>query len=157
MTYNNFKKLKNEIVLNSLFLDDYDNSFYITPESVQSFFDSAIESISDDYDGDIDIYDITTKMLYDYYMTLEYDPLTSDDYIGIHTITTYNACGDGLYLYDYSYGCDDYALISYFEYSAGYGIKTSSRRWDKIKYDSNGDAYITYKKHRYYLDNFIRA
>lgn len=161
MTYNNFKKLRNEIVLNSLFLKDYSNSFYIKNKTVCAFFDSAIEYINDDYkeknNKDIDICDITTEMLYDYYKTLEYDPLASDDCIAYHEIATFNAIGDGLYMYDVKCGCDDAVLIAYYKYSAGYGITISPLRWYKIKSDSEGDRYIEYKKHRYYLDNFIKA
>lgn len=161
MTYNNFKKLRNEIVLNSLFLKDYSNSFYIKNKTACAFFDSAIEYINDDYkeknNKDIDIYDITTEMLYNYYKMLEYDPLASDDYIAYCYNTCCNAISDGLFIYEIKEGCDDYALITYFINSAGYGIKTTSLRWYKIKSDRQGDKYIEYKKHRYYLNNFIKA
>ena len=42
MTYKQFKQLRNEIVLNSLFLKDYSNSFYIKNKTVCAFFDSAM-------------------------------------------------------------------------------------------------------------------
>ena len=161
MTYKQFKQLRNEIVLNSLFLKDYSNSFYIKNKTVCAFFDSAIESINDDYkeshNKDIDISDITTEMLYNYYKTLEYDPLYSDEYIAFYEIATYNAIGDGLFMYDIKIGCDSYALISYYKYSAGYGYTTLPLRWYKIKSDRQGDKYIEYKKHRYYLDHFIKS
>lgn len=80
-----FKKLRSEIVLNSLFYSDYRNSFGIKPATVCSFFDSAIEYIADEYYEQhgkrLDICDITTDMLYAYYTSglFETDPLEPDD------------------------------------------------------------------------------
>ena len=156
-----FKQLRNEIVLNSLFLKDYNNSFYIKNKTAYAFFDSAIESVNDEYkeksSKDIDISDITTEMLYNYYKTLEYDPLCSDDYIAYCYKKCCNAISDGLFIYEIKYGCDDYALASYFIDNPDYGCTTSPLRWYKIKSDRQGDKYIEYKKHRYYLDHFIKA
>jgi len=39
-------KLRQEIVLNSLYTNDYENSFGIEPLIIQSFFDSYMEELS---------------------------------------------------------------------------------------------------------------
>ena len=46
MSEKNLWKLRQEIVLNSLFTNDYENSFGIDPLIVQSFFDSYMEELS---------------------------------------------------------------------------------------------------------------
>lgn len=42
---NQLKQLRREIVLNSIFTNDYKNSFDLDPEQVQTFFDSFIDDI----------------------------------------------------------------------------------------------------------------
>lgn len=46
MTKKDLWKLRQEIVLNSLFTNDYDNSFGINATIVQNFFDSYMEELS---------------------------------------------------------------------------------------------------------------
>ena len=68
-------KLRQEIVLGSLYTHDYDNSFGIDPSSVRNFFDSFIEdSQVDDFgkpiDREVEEYD-NAEDLYDYYCSCE--------------------------------------------------------------------------------------
>ena len=96
LTYKEIKQLRKEIVLNSIYLDDYRNSLYITPKDACDFFDSVIDYYYDDInesmydaakDGNKKLYNqlkekrdnlidnLTIKQIYDYYKYLEYDPL----------------------------------------------------------------------------------
>ena len=68
-------KLRQEIVLGSLYTHDYDNSFGIDPSAVCSFFDSFIEdSQVDDFgkpiDREVEEYD-NAEDLYNYYRSCE--------------------------------------------------------------------------------------
>lgn len=68
-------KLRQEIVLGSLYTHDYDNSFGIDPSAVCNFFDSFIEDAqTDDYgkpnDRETKDYD-NAEDLYDYYRSCE--------------------------------------------------------------------------------------
>ena len=68
-------KLRQEIVLGSLYTHDYDNSFGIDPSAVCSFFDSFIEdSQVDDFgksiDREVEEYD-NAEDLYNYYCSCE--------------------------------------------------------------------------------------
>ena len=58
MTKQELQKLRNEIVLNSLYTSDYENSFNIDPRQVQDFFDGWLEYCSEDieYTNDTDYY-----------------------------------------------------------------------------------------------------
>lgn len=68
-------KLRQEIVLGSLYTDDYNNSFNIDPSAVCNFFDSFIEDAqSDDYGNPnnrkVEDYD-NAEELYNYYLSCE--------------------------------------------------------------------------------------
>ena len=68
-------KLRQEIVLGSLYTHDYDNSFGIDPSAVRNFFDSFIEdSQVDDFgksiDREVEEYD-NAEDLYNYYCSCE--------------------------------------------------------------------------------------
>lgn len=91
MTYNNFKKLRNEIVLNSLFLKDYSNSFYIKNKTVCAFFDSAIDDIQYDYISYIEAVMFNTGFEI---MIHEGDniPLTADDIDGYSDYIAFDSC-----------------------------------------------------------------
>lgn len=75
-------KLRNSIVLNSMFTDDYKNPYEIDPETVQEFFDEyfdylywlMLEDGFTDADTFPKIWDYDTpENLADYYLSLE-DP-----------------------------------------------------------------------------------
>ena len=58
LTKNQLKTLRNDVVLNSLFLKDYSNNLYIKNDNVCAFFDSYMEYLNelaqnDAFSGDI--------------------------------------------------------------------------------------------------------
>ena len=68
-------KLRQEIVLGSLYINDYKNSFGIDPQAVRDFFDSFIEDAQQDDEGNYnnrktEEFD-NAEELYNYYMTCE--------------------------------------------------------------------------------------
>ncbi len=68
-------KLRQEIVLGSLFINDYKNSFKINPQAVCNFFDSFIEDAQQDDDGNFnnrktEDFD-NAEELYNYYLSCE--------------------------------------------------------------------------------------
>lgn len=74
------EQLRKEIVLGSLFTNDYKNTFGINPNAVQDFFDGYLEYLAElmkedgVIDGDYEKYDTTDNLLAWYYMFDE-DPL----------------------------------------------------------------------------------
>ena len=69
-------KLRKEIVLGSIYTNDYENSFGINPKNVQSFFDSFIEDAQQDDEGNfnnrkVEEFDNPDE-LYDYYTGCEF-------------------------------------------------------------------------------------
>ena len=67
--------LRNEIVLNSLYVDDYENSFFLTPKSVCDFFDSYVEYLEEECDG---IDNDSIDNLWDWYCNYEDFPFEWD-------------------------------------------------------------------------------
>lgn len=72
MTKQELKKLRNEITLNSLYTDDYTNSFKIPARQVQDFFDSYLENCEyiPTKNGDLLCDLVNTMSDNDYYNTL---------------------------------------------------------------------------------------
>lgn len=68
-------KLRKEIMLGSIYIDDYKNSFGIEPQSVCNFFDSFIEDAQQDDDGNFNNRNIkefdNADELYNYYLSCE--------------------------------------------------------------------------------------
>lgn len=68
-------KLRKEITLGSIYVDDYKNSFEIEPQSVCNFFDSFIEDAQQDDNGNFNNRNIkefdNAEELYNYYMSCE--------------------------------------------------------------------------------------
>lgn len=97
MTKQELQKLRNEIVLNSLYTSDYNNSFNIDPRQVQDFFDSYLEdcetipnengellcdlvgTISDnDYWNELFKIANNIDNLYNFYYSYDIDPLSQE-------------------------------------------------------------------------------
>jgi len=91
MTKQELQKLRNEIVLNSLYTSDYDNSFNIDPRQVQDFFDGWLEHCyldNEEYLSEFDGYQYFDELfkiannidlLYDYYKYMfEENPLSQE-------------------------------------------------------------------------------
>lgn len=93
LSFRQFKKLRGEIVLNSLYLSDYENSLGIDPQNVYDFFEGYLESEMIDYcethpkatarqqdnhfEKIIDKNDL--RAMYDYYMSIEGDCLPIEE------------------------------------------------------------------------------
>lgn len=156
LSKNDFYNLRKQVVLNSLFINDYNNNLYIKPETVCNFFNSAVEYINDEYkaknNNDIELSKITTKKLYDYYKTFECDPLSRDDFIAHYNFTVFN----GLLIYDIFYGINDYVLMAEFYHSDVVGMKVYKMCKHKIYYDSD-TPYIKHNNQRFNINDFRRV
>lgn len=99
LTKTQLKKLREQITLNSLFTNDYTNSFDIPPRQVQDFFDSWLDYCAttplDDDDNTLDdlklshneyynkLFELANNIdnLYTYYVYMyEEDPLSREFY-----------------------------------------------------------------------------
>jgi hypothetical protein len=91
MTKQELQQLRNEITLNSLFTDDYTNSFNIDPRQVQDFFDGWVdycrlenEEYLSEFGNDqyyVELFNIANNIdnLVDYYIYMfEEDPLSQE-------------------------------------------------------------------------------
>lgn len=85
------RKLRKEIVLNSVFTSDYENSFGIDSEKVCAFFDSFVEDICELYEEEHNtkkywLQDVFAEydnidQLWEYYNCYVEDPLPIEDSI----------------------------------------------------------------------------
>ena len=156
LTRKQLKQLRNEIVLNSLFLKDYSNTLYISEKTVYNFFEAYIENLYDiaasDNFNSKDIIDILEKYdnidnLYNYYIDScidDYDPLLKDDYIAYIFI----GIDYSILIYDVS----DYKI----KVAAMINNKISKITSNNIFYDNNGDPYFKKYGYRYYLNEAIK-
>lgn len=159
LTKKEIKTLRNEIVLNSLYTNDYKNSLHIKSKTAMMFFDSYMEYLyeiahDDNFNSD-DVIDVINKYdtldnLYNYYLCYDDDPLLKDDYIAMYNDTIYTGC----LIYDV---VDDKILVaSYYTHKFGYMVINKLTK-NKVYYDSVGDSYIIKDKNRYYLSQFIKV
>ena len=101
-------QLRGEIVLNSLFTNDYNNSFGFAPKSVQSFFDGYME----------------------YLWELAKEDYTEDELDELDAFDSVNEYDDVDTLFDYYWNCDDY---SWFEYDPAFTEEDEreyERKWN---------------------------
>lgn len=159
------KQLRKEIVLNSIYLKDYDNTLFIKNKTVCDFFDSYIEylyEIASEKNikvNDNNYYDVINKLdtinnLYDYYSYLEYDPLLNDDFIASKAINN----SDSVVIYQIDDVCsyNPYIKVAYY-YLDGLYMNTSKIKTLKL-YDSvKRGYYFILDKRRYYIDDFMRV
>lgn len=158
LTKNKLIELRKNIILNSAFLDDYKNNLYIKEKTACSFFDSYLDDLKEKYDPEnkldlidlLDLYD-NKENLYNYYISLDYDALSQDDYIAYYNDLIFSGC----LLYGIEYGIDDYAI------AATYYMKNGIMHINKITknkiYYNGDDAYIIKLNHKYYLKDFIKT
>lgn len=82
-------KLRGEIVLNSIFVQDYENSFEFDPSGICDFFDGYLEYLYELANGegleDIELADLIDRYdnpdnLFDYYYGLDFEGLCSVEY-----------------------------------------------------------------------------
>lgn len=162
LTKKQLKQLRNEITLNSLFLKDYNNSLFIKEKTACNFFDGYIEYLyeiaaDDNFNSDnvldvIDRYD-NINNLYNYYTSMEYDPLLQDDYIA----STHINNSDGIVIYDVIDDYRGYYVLSAHHYLSGLCVLNTRITKNKIYIDRQGDTYFIKDKTRYYLNTFMRC
>lgn len=164
LTKNQLKQLRKEIVLNSLYLNDYNNSLFIKNKTVCAFMDSYIEYLyeiahennfkSDDILDVIDEYDDIDN-LYNYYLCYEDDPLLQDDYIASKLLN--NSDVIVIYSIDSSYiYLNNYVLVAIHYLSGLYIYNTKIKKY-KLYDSSKRGYYFNYNKNRYYIDDFIKV
>lgn len=162
LTKNQLKQLRKEIVLNSLFLNDYNNSLFIKEKTACAFFDSYIEYLyeiahennfkSNDITDVLNKYD-NIENLYNYYLCYENDPLLQDDYIATKHINN----SDGIVIYNIeSQHINNYALVAIHYLSGLYIFNTKIKKY-KLYYACKRGYYFNYNKIRYYIDDFIKV
>ena len=150
------KELRKQIILNSLYLKDYDNNLYIKSKNVCDFFDSYIEELSEKYNtNDIDeiLKHDNIDELWNYYKYLEFDPLFQNDYIATKSLTNFSS----IVIYDVNYGLDNYVIIAFVYSKDLNGSSNSKLTKNKIYCDNDGNAYFIKNKCKYYLSEFVRV
>lgn len=162
LTKTQLKQLRNEIVLNSLFLKDYENSFYIYGKTCCDFFDSYVnylyELATENNDNKLDIMNIIDKYdnienLYNYYLMFACDPLPRDGYIAFINDTVFS----GVFIYDFDIHIEDWVIAASFYHSQKDGLKVDKITKNKLYYDCKKEAYYFNKnKRKYYLNDFIK-
>lgn len=82
-------ELRQQITLNSIFIQDYENDFEFEPESISNFFDGYLEYLYELANGegleDIELFDLVDKYdtpenLFEYYWGLDSEYLCSIQY-----------------------------------------------------------------------------
>lgn len=152
------KQLRKEIVLNSLYLNDYDNSFFIKNKTVCDFFDSYIEYLYElASEKNIDDNDVLDKLdnidnLYNYYLSFEYDPLLKDDFIASKAINN----SDSVVIYQIENGYNSYIKVAYY-FLSGLYMNTSKIKTLKLYESVKRGFYFILDKTRYYINDFVRV
>lgn len=162
LTKNQLKQLRNEISLNSVFLKDYSNSFYIKEKTVCAFFESFLEYIDELAPG-MDFYDAIEKydnidILYNYYLDScidGYDPLLKDDFIAYKSDCVFFGC----VIYDYDIDYDEVVLTATYNHNEKNGAMILSKMTkNKLYYDYKLEKYYFRKnKRKYYIDDFEKV
>ena len=154
------KQLRKEIVLNSIFLKDYDNTLFIKNKTVCDFFDSYIEYLyelaSEKNINDNDVFDKLDNInnLYDYYSLFEYDPLLHDDFISSKAIN--NSDSVVIYHIDDVYSYNPYIKVAYY-YLDGLYMNASKIKALKLYESVKRGFYFILDKTRYYINDFVRV
>lgn len=150
-------QLRQQCVLNSIFLKDYKNNMYIKEKDACAFFDSYIEYLYDEYahDDDENIFNLlneydNAETLYAYYCYFDSDPLLQRDYIAIKTLNNYGGVG----VLDINDSC----VIYRHDYKTSYDNDISKIMRHKLYYGyKRQDYYFIDNNKRYYLSDFLRV
>lgn len=145
LTKKDIYNLRKQVIINSVFIKDYENNLFIEPKNVCAFFDGAIDYYKDDIN---DIKNITLKMFYNYYLCYESDPLLQNNYIASKTIYVFYA----LLILDIN---DDSVIVNKYFMDA-YNEKTTRPKKYKLYYNAAGDAYFILDNRREYINTFVR-
>ena len=163
LTKNQLKQLRKEIILNSEYLSDYNNSLFIKNKTVCAFMGSYIEYLyeiarknnfkSDNITDVLNEYD-NIENLYNYYLCYEKDPLLQDDYIAIKHIN--NSDIIAIYYITDCYLFNDYVYIAFICLHGLHYENTKIRKYKIYESVQNG-YYFKINNTRYYLNEFMRA
>lgn len=161
LTKNQLKQLRKEIVLNSLFLNDYNNSLFIKNKTVCAFMDSYIEYLyeiahennfkSDNITDVLNEYD-NIENLYNYYLCYENDPLLQDDYIATKHINN----SDGIVIYHIKYHYNNSVYAAFMCLHGLYYENTKIKEYKLYESIKNG-YYFKINNTRYYINDFMRV
>lgn len=164
LTRKQFKQLCEQSTLNSIYLEDYENNLNIHPLTVQSFFDTYIDSLMIEYIENNP--DATNKQRDNHYYSildnfnvndafkfykygLSYDALPRNRFDGVYNLSDYH----GYLFYEYNY---KYIESAYFYFNTDNHLVIKNFRKNIIRIDSDGDYYIyktiKNKKIKLYLD-----
>lgn len=159
------KQLRKEIVLNSLFLNDYKNSVGIRKKDACNFFDSYLEYLSDlskEDNKNMDIIDIidkydTTYNLYNFYCLYEDDPLKKMDAIIEEMLDKYMQEHPVIEIYPSYNDFEDIESLLYRNVETSYGYKKIMLSYDDFCMDIV-DAYqdACDEEIKYYVKQFIQ-
>ena len=160
LTKKQLKQLRDEIVLNSMFLSDYSNTLMIKNNTVYNFFDSFIDDVYNSDPG-IDFYEILEKHdnideLYNYYISLcidGYDPLLKDDYIAYKNDTAFS----GVIIYEINNGNFKPIIAASYHLNDDGIMVIDKITSNRLYIDCIGDYYFIKNKKRYYLNDFMRV
>ena len=158
LTKNQLKQLRKEIVLNSLFLNDYNNSLFIKEKAAYAFFDSYIEYLyeiahennfkSDNITDVLNEYD-NIENLYNYYLCYENNPLLQDDYIATKHINN----SDGIVIYH----IDNNSVYAAFMCLHGLYYENTKIKEYKLYESIKNGYYFKINNIRYYINDFMRV
>lgn len=158
LTKKQIKDLRKQIVLNSLFLDDYSNTLFIKNITACAFFDSYIDYLyeiaSENGVNNIDVLSViqlydTIDRLYDYYVSLEYNALLQDDFIATKPVNN----SDSIVIYEIDY---NYVLVGGI-FLSGLYMDTERIKRLKLYYGARRGFYFIYNHRRYYIDDFMKV
>ena len=157
LTKKELKQLRNDIILSSVFVNDYNNTLFIKAKTASAFFDSYIDYLcdlasDDNFNGDI--VDIMNKYdnidnLYNYYLCYEDDPLLKDDFIATQHINN----SDGIVIYS----INDYSVIASCWFLSGLYMNYTPLKKYKLYNSVKNGFYFNFNKRRYYIKDFIRV
>lgn len=159
LTKKQLKQLRNEITLNSLYLNDYNNSLFIKEKTACNFFEGYIEYLYEIANNEtLDVFDLIDKYdnvdnLYNYYIGFDDDPLLQDDFIAYKHINN----SDSIVIYK----IDDYILYPTIKtaFMCLHGLYYENTKIKEYKlYESikNG-YYFKINNTRYYINDFVRV
>lgn len=155
------KQLRKEIILNSVFLKDYNNSLYIKEKTACDFFNSYMEylqELSDSKELDDIFKHDNFNNLWNYYLLLchdGYDPLCKDDFIAYFNDCVFSGC----VIYDIKLDYD-YSVIaaSYVSRGVNGNFNSDKVTINKLQYDRKKEGYYFIKNHRrYYINDFMKT
>jgi len=153
-TRKQIKDLRKQIVLNSLFLDDYKNDLFIECDVCERFFSAYIDYLCEiANDEKMDILDIfkkydTISNLYAFYH-VNSEMLYQSDYIASKPVNNF----DILCIYQID---SEYIYVAFLSRNDYTGYLCNEKIQKRKLYQTSKDAYFNYYGIRYKLSDFIK-